>query len=130
MPASGGLPNLSSYQNSWGQYPADGPKGLALSFSWAILGAYYIDLTTESLMKVMNNLQGVWFDNSKNTTAATLALQGYAGQVITCPASKVILVPVFCPEGGLQATLTSTIAASMLTNLIFLNTPVPMGQIG
>lgn len=130
MSATGGLPSLVSWQHGYGQFPQVGPKALAQTYPWTSQGTYIIDLTTEALMDVIRGVQGVWFDNSKNTNSATLTMLGYAGQVITVPASKIWLIPLFVAEAGLVATLTSTVAASQLTNLIFLNVPVPIGSVG
>lgn len=131
MAAGGGVERLLSWAHGYGNWPAVGPKIITLpSFKWDTLTSYTIDFTIETLMDVIRNIQGVWFDNSSNSNKATLTLQGYTGMPITVPASTIFLIPLFVPEAAPNFILTSTTAASQLTTLSFVNVPVPLGKIG
>lgn len=128
MAAGGGIPNLVSWAHCYGQMPVVGPKALPMSFSWASQGSFNIDLTVEVAMKVMENIQGLWFDNTGNTNAVTIAFQGFVGYSIKIPASQGFIMPIFVPAQTVQAIISSTVAASQATSLIFLNVPVPVGR--
>ncbi|MGH3273585.1 MAG: DUF1859 domain-containing protein [Streptosporangiaceae bacterium] len=104
-----------------GPIPAEGPKCVPVSVSFATANAAVIDFTLlVAIRKVISEFQALWIDNSQNNQQVSI-LNQQSGQNIIVPAGFQGTVPIFAPNPPVF-NVSST--GNGAVDFIFLNVPV------
>ena len=100
-----------------------GPRAVPVPLTVALASPVIFDLHKELDSGRIENLQGVWIDNSANTYPFTLTMSELGHNLVVPPLFQGVL-PVF---GKSLSTITAktTNPSAVVVNLIFLNMPLP-----
>lgn len=111
-----------------GYAPAEGAKGLPVDLNFTVNATLDFDLMLENAQGVIQYVQSMWVDNSTNPNALTFNF-GTTSQRVTIPAFASGVWPVITSD-QLRVRISSTVGATSLAQVIFLNVPMPLTQSG
>lgn len=104
-----------------GRFPTQGPKVVPVPLDFSLQQSFTIDLTQSARLKQIDIIQGVFFDNSLNTTPLTIVTKT-TNQNLSCPGSSQGYLPLFA---GDTPIFTVTCQGGHRATIFFNNIPLP-----
>lgn len=108
------------------QKPNSGPIGIPVALDFTAVDNVVGDLALEQMQSVIEFVQAIYIDNSKNTKSLTITFSGMA-YTITIKAGVQGIFPVITQQGALSWRAQS-IGAAVLVPTIMFNVQQPYVQ--
>lgn len=124
MTQAGSITGFNSVRIENALVPNEGPKIVPLNLDFAIVGTYEIDLTLAINQRKIEIVQGIYIDNSLNTSPFSIVAES-SKQKISIAAGAQGYYPLLA---GQYPRFTCTSAGAFVVYIAFLNVPVPALQ--
>lgn len=116
--------NWAAFEQFYGLAPKQGPKTIPIVLDFTLKLAYLLDFQTPQSNDVIEFIQGLYVDNSLNSSILTISCT-ISNQSISVPANSQGYFPFFAPNVPKVSCVLAAATANTSTTIQFLNVPVP-----